>query len=103
MHAPRPPAHVLLLKLGDRIAHRRFNLALRLHDRLQLLIAPPKDPLLSGVRLEGVSDDMSVSIEQPNACQKILLALPRLPLILAGVDWRSERINRLQVGKNTRN
>jgi hypothetical protein len=46
---------------------------------------------------------MSVLIERLTACQKILLALPRLPLILAGADWRSERKNRLQVGKNKKN
>jgi hypothetical protein len=52
--------------------------------------------------MRGISDGMSGWREPPVAGRKILLALPRLPLILAGADWRSDLKKRLQVGKNNK-
>jgi hypothetical protein len=103
MHAPRSAAHVFLLKLGDRIAHRRFDLALRLHLIASASCSPRRHPLLSGVLMGGISDGMSGWREPPEAGRKILLALPKLPLILAGADWRSDSKKRLQVGQNNQN
>jgi hypothetical protein len=53
--------------------------------------------------MEGISDGMSGWREPPEAGRKILLALPKLPLILAGADWRSDSKKRLQVGQNNQN
>jgi hypothetical protein len=53
--------------------------------------------------MEGISDGMSGWREALKAGPEILLALPRLPLILAGADWRSDSKKRLQVGQNNQN